>query len=369
MNLTTKIKYKSYKLFSKILCTTLNSRLDATGFDSIDCLKFSTEETYIGDFDDASFSNISINNRVTKRFERPETCIYKNVSALGEYPIVFTENNNIIVSSMVDEDIFTLNVLGNMLDLLDTKISFQPEQENGAFFLLFNQRASNYYHWHLENLIKFQGVKMYENRTGVEVTPIVNSNISDWQLDTLKLFGYKKSDLHYWKGGHKKFDEVVTVSNLRHRPRSVNWLREEMKTTSKSHEDIIYISREDADKRKVEDQHELQDLLDRNDIEIFIPGENSLLEQIERLSSAKFIIGPHGAGLTNMLHSKENTHVLELMPSDDIRTQYFNLANMLGHEYSYILCDTTKSNLEVDVGQVEDIIIKIKNEIEYGFSD
>lgn len=62
-------------------------------------------------------------------------------------------------------------------------------------------------------------------------------------------------------------------------------------------------------------------------------------------SKAAWIVGPHGAGMTNMLFSPKGVSILEFMPITDTNVCYWHLAEMLGHSYSMLplSCDATGS--------------------------
>ena len=78
----------------------------------------------------------------------------------------------------------------------------------------------------------------------------------------------------------------------------------------------------------------------------WIEYENlNVLETIKLFNKAKIIIGPHGAGLTNMLFSKKGTKIIEIMPYSDPNECYHHLTNMLEHNYNCIVLeDSGKMN-------------------------
>ncbi len=68
------------------------------------------------------------------------------------------------------------------------------------------------------------------------------------------------------------------------------------------------------------------------------PGEHDYEYQISLFSYAKLIIGFHGAGLTNIIFSREKRcKVLELFPADRVPGQYWLLARQLGFVHDYLL--------------------------------
>jgi capsular polysaccharide biosynthesis protein len=63
----------------------------------------------------------------------------------------------------------------------------------------------------------------------------------------------------------------------------------------------------------------------------------SIEEQIDLFYDAEYVIGTHGAGLTNIIFSCQ-IKVLELFNSEICQTHYYYLAKSLGHTYGYCNC-------------------------------
>jgi capsular polysaccharide biosynthesis protein len=128
--------------------------------------------------------------------------------------------------------------------------------------------------------------------------------------------------------------------------------------------DKIYISRQGQKLRFIENESEVTELLTRYGFKKIVMENYSYQEQIDICHNARYIIGPHGAGLTNILFMKKNSTILELSAKND--NDFFNgfyiLANMLGHNYLYqkcafgnnsIACDSHKSSLNVNLARLE----------------
>lgn len=62
----------------------------------------------------------------------------------------------------------------------------------------------------------------------------------------------------------------------------------------------------------------------------------SVEDTAQLFSKAAVIVGPHGAGLTNMLFSDSGIQIIEFMPLEDPNICYWHLSEMLGNNYAMI---------------------------------
>ncbi|MGL5192514.1 MAG: glycosyltransferase family 61 protein, partial [Chroococcales cyanobacterium] len=63
----------------------------------------------------------------------------------------------------------------------------------------------------------------------------------------------------------------------------------------------------------------------------------SLAEQVALLAAAKFVIAPHGAGLTNLMFCAEGTTVIELFSPRYLSRCYWILCDRLKLKYYYLV--------------------------------
>ena len=118
-----------------------------------------------------------------------------------------------------------------------------------------------------------------------------------------------------------------------------------------------------AFKRKILNENKLISVLKSFGYEIHYFEEYQLQKQIEILKESKFLIGLHGAGLTNMLFMPTNSNILELrIKADSHNNCYFSLASDLGMNYFYQLCEGTNS--ETHFSDVEVSLEELKRNIE-----
>ena len=64
----------------------------------------------------------------------------------------------------------------------------------------------------------------------------------------------------------------------------------------------------------------------------------SLKEQIALFAEAKVVMGPHGAGHTNMIFSPQGLVLVDILGSE-VNKCFHNMCLTLGHEYWYMLGD------------------------------
>jgi hypothetical protein len=97
----------------------------------------------------------------------------------------------------------------------------------------------------------------------------------------------------------------------------------------------IYVSRSDASRRKVLNELELMEHLEKRGFKMVIPGKYSVADQSKLFEEAEIIIGPHGMGLTNILFSNNLKTVIELFPTTWYPNCYLRTAQVKGVKNYY----------------------------------
>jgi capsular polysaccharide biosynthesis protein len=116
----------------------------------------------------------------------------------------------------------------------------------------------------------------------------------------------------------------------------------------------LYVSRADASDRRVRNEDTLLAALDHYGFDRIVPGEHPFVEQVVRFANAEMILGPHGAGLTNMIFAEETT-LIELFGSYQ-NACFFTLARGMGHEYASVTCRPEGEDLLADIGAIESLL-------------
>jgi hypothetical protein len=86
----------------------------------------------------------------------------------------------------------------------------------------------------------------------------------------------------------------------------------------------------------------------------------SFKDQINLFKSAEIIIGPHGAGLSNIVFSEHKFKLIELFPSSYNNACYFNIAMQLNADYLFLEFDTWDKfdNFKVDIDRIRNKLIE-----------
>lgn len=100
----------------------------------------------------------------------------------------------------------------------------------------------------------------------------------------------------------------------------------------------IYITRRDARSRRVINEDEVINLMDKWNFKIYELEQLTVEEQVRLFANADIVVGPHGAGLTNIIFSSRPT-LLELLPEDDFVSwgHFASLCLSMGGIYRCVL--------------------------------
>jgi len=121
-------------------------------------------------------------------------------------------------------------------------------------------------------------------------------------------------------------------------------------------------SRSNTRKRRVENEPELEERLQSNGFRIVHCENISFRDQVGIFSGAKFIVGLHGAGLSNMVWADPPCKVLEIFPHGFFNDCYARLALTLSFEYEYVECAPGSGRIPIDIvtGKIKQIAQRIR---------
>jgi hypothetical protein len=99
----------------------------------------------------------------------------------------------------------------------------------------------------------------------------------------------------------------------------------------------IFISRGGWRRRRMVNQAELEARLQREGFVTIQPEQFSVAEQARLFSSAKCVVGAHGAGLLNMVFAPADALLVELFHPDYIPLAFQNMAAATGFRYTAVI--------------------------------
>lgn len=233
----------------------------------------------------------------------------------------------------------------------------------------------NYYHWFRDYLPRLEGLEHIETGASPPIVLIPNDP-PEWLQDSLRFIGAYDYRVREWPEGAvhadkyllsryrlESTDEAISRSPLMS-PRSYRWMGNrilegaDIRTAKTAR---IYISRADATTRRTSNEDEVMDILSKFGFKQYKLGQMKFEQQIELFANADAIVGAHGAGLINMMFSRDAS-ILELLgPKTRYADpgQFYTMAEVLGHEYGCLEANCVGRDLHIDLDELERICVKL----------
>ena len=120
-------------------------------------------------------------------------------------------------------------------------------------------------------------------------------------------------------------------------PWAVAAVREKFDLAPRQRTRRLLMSRRDSTYRRIGNEAALLEMLRPLGFELIVPGELSFEAQIEAFREATHVIGPHGAGMTNVLWCAPGTHVLEVFHPHYGTWAYAMLKDVLRLDYASLV--------------------------------
>lgn len=210
--------------------------------------------------------------------------------------------------------------------------------------------SDSYFHWMLDVLPRIDLLR----QSGITIDKYVfnTSPSPPYQQETLALLNIPPDKrLEIGATANIKAKRLVVPSHIGYTSNYPKWavdfLRKEFsKYTQMEHEgkyERIYISRDDANYRKVTNETQVTDLLNKYNFKKIILSQYSVAEQIRIFASAQIIISPHGANMTNLLFCKPGTKVIEIFSPGYVNPIYWVISNHADLDYYYVIGNGIRS--------------------------
>jgi capsular polysaccharide biosynthesis protein len=219
-----------------------------------------------------------------------------------------------------------------------------PARVTGTHASLVSEWSWGYFHWVMDVLPRLEALE--QNGYG-DVPLIVGKKSSAFQLESLRLLGHGRVTAYTRE--HLQPEVLVwpaPVAPTGHTTQAaVRFLRDRL-TAAAGRGGVrrkLYVQRAAPAGRRVANEDELLPLLRRRGFEIVRPELLPFAAQVRTFADASVVVGPHGAGLANIVFAKGAT-VVELFEPGYVNLCYCDLAAAAGHDYWYLVGTTAGMN-------------------------
>ena len=201
----------------------------------------------------------------------------------------------------------------------------------------------NYSHWVQRNLLK---LALLEGTEYESLPFLVTEDLTAFQREYLRMLGVPESRLiKVPRPGLVRCRTLVVPTALVYQPKvsiGVQWLRRRLEQWMDPGppNDLLYLSREDARKRRLVNEEELLQRLTKLGFRAITPGQLGVAEQIRAVSRARVIVGAHGAAFANLVFASPGSAVIEINTTlKEHMTDHVILASAAGLRREGVISD------------------------------
>lgn len=228
-------------------------------------------------------------------------------------------------------------------------------------FIVHNRNSIGYFHWISDILPKLVFIKKRFKKKIIKICLPENLKLN-FVLSSLNILGIKyvliSKKYNYKIKNAFYIPEIYPSGNPR--PKKILDLKKSFsKYLSKKNNNLVYISRERSSRRKLENDYDFKIFLKKYGFKTYFMEKLSLKNQIRVCSSAKILIGLHGAGLANSIWMSRGSYLIELKPEKNIYANcFYSICSINKINYDYFLCNkcnkfknTTYANYRINIQQ------------------
>ncbi|MBG1245356.1 glycosyltransferase family 61 protein [Nostoc sp. NZL] len=240
---------------------------------------------------------------------------------------------------------------------------------DGTVAVLSAAGGEGYFHWMFDVLPRIHLLNQAEIQFNHIDKFLVNSLHLCFQKETLEILGIpEKKIIESRQFPHIKAKQLVVPSLPGQTGNIPKWACDFLKTkilVNSSTEkvakgNLIYISRDRAAFRRIINEDELVQFLNKFKFEVIFLEKISVAEQASVLSSASVIVAAHGAGLSNLVFCSPGTKIIELFSPNYVNGCYWVLSNNMELDYYYLIGEGEEPEKFCDPHcMAEDILINI----------
>jgi hypothetical protein len=305
---------------------------------------------------------------------RPFVLEVRNATLVGPSALAFVNGAVLLESALGGhERLIDASVRALLAGQLPVESRLQRPDRRYAnpVFRLVGPWATEYYHWLTDYLVQVFAVETYREQTGRDPLVLIPPDPPNWVRESLSLVGIDPARTVEWSSTRARCDRLVVGALRRHTAstgdgyihspaamaRLGSRLRSAVTADADARDDAptrLYVSRADAADRRVRNEDALVATLEAYGFERIVPTNHSFADQVRAFSDADVVVGPHGAGLTNLIFAEETT-LVELFGAYR-NACFFALARGMGHDYVSVACRAEGTDLVVDTAAIDALL-------------
>jgi glycosyltransferase involved in cell wall biosynthesis len=222
---------------------------------------------------------------------------------------------------------------------------------DNSYFIFYNGNLQNYYHWMTEAILSLDILSR-------SLGPDLNVNVVlPKSMDIAAVFDHRESLRAVGLDGYHiveaaanliKVREAIWVDSDLVQSMPAPYLKDFQQRVAARYSGSggprnkrLLVARK-GPTRMIHNIEEVQAFLSKHDFETIYLEGMTIEDQILLFQNAEFVIGPHGAGLSNLLFCKPGTKVIEFMPSVETRPFFWLISEKLDLVHGVQFCSATK---------------------------
>lgn len=185
----------------------------------------------------------------------------------------------------------------------------------GSVLVVTCEGQGNYFHWMFDVVPRLLALRA----AGVDFDYVYASRGRRFQEQTLQILGIDPESVIDASEVPFVRAERLVVPSYPHAWRGIPaWaprlLRKALGHPAEYPNRKFYVSRRDAGRRRILGEEILEGALLEAGFEVVVPSALSVGEQAQTFGEARVVVGPHGAGLSNVVFCPEEAALIEIMP-------------------------------------------------------
>jgi hypothetical protein len=214
-----------------------------------------------------------------------------------------------------------------------------------------------------EQLPQLRGIEAISEKIDKKFKLILNNNPPSWQIESLIMMGYEKSNIFQMKENGLRVKKLILASlrsmnskNEEIDPKARKWAAKRLQFYIKNnlkqinHNDNLCLFRQEREKRVIKNIDFVRQTAKKNFFfEINLLNYPNLFEVSKNFLHGKFFLATWGSGIVNIIFMEEPKLLIEIFsPEEEKRPIYFYLASEFGMDYKCIPADLIINNTTND---------------------